>query len=104
MVFEERGGEGCAGDPGMAKGNRLIDALAVDGEARRLPHANVMPRRFLVPLLGEIEPEHRRIDDFERQAGSALHFRPDFAGHPVDAVDALRQYRSFASIVSSTPG
>ena len=47
----------AAGHPGMAERQRLVDGLAVDRQAGRLPHALIMPRRFRVPLIGEVEPE-----------------------------------------------
>ena len=46
-----------AGDLGIAERQRVIGAFAVDRPARSAPHPFVMPRRFRVPLVREIETE-----------------------------------------------
>ncbi len=41
----------AAGQLRVAEGQRLVDALAVDRQARGLPHPRVVPGRFRVPLI-----------------------------------------------------
>ena len=54
-----------AGDLGVAERQRIVGALPVDRQAGGAPHPRVMPRRFWVPLVGEINAEdalhHRRL-------------------------------------------
>ena len=61
-----------AREPGEAERLGLVDSLAVDGVAGRQPHATVVPRRFRVPLLGQLEPERagqqRRLELDARRA------------------------------------
>ena len=40
----------------------LVYGLVIDGEAGREAHPLIMPGRFFVPLIGEVEPE-RGLDD-----------------------------------------
>src|SRR6516165_4345220 len=53
----------AVGNLRVAEGDRVVDRLAVESEVRGLPHPLVVPRRFWVPLVGEVEPERRRRDD-----------------------------------------
>src|SRR5437763_3146355 len=46
-----------AGHQRVPEGQRLVGAVAVNGESGGTPHTLVMPRRFGVPLVGEIEAE-----------------------------------------------
>ena len=61
---------------------RLVDPLAVERVVDREPQPLVVPRRFGVPLLGELYPEDRGVlgrDD--------LHARVVFDPFRIDAVD-----------------
>src|SRR5215472_10841530 len=53
----------AVGDLRVAECDRVVDRLAVESEVRGMPHPLVVPRRFRIPLVGEIEPERRRRDD-----------------------------------------
>ena len=58
----------------------LVDRVAIDGDAGRLPHAAVVPGRLGVPLIQEVEPVHavqqRRLDGDPRRALEILGHRP----------------------------
>src|SRR5438034_7985391 len=73
VILEDVGHERIAGQQRVTERQRLVDALAVDREARGLAHPLVMPRRFRVPLLGEGEPE-RALDYgwLETESGRTL--------------------------------
>src|SRR6266404_4664579 len=53
------------------QGLRLVQGLAVQRQARGLPHALVRPGRLRIPLVGEVEPE-----DAEQRRGQAQARRP----------------------------
>ena len=51
-------------DPGRraeAEAGRLVDRLPVERVIDRLPQPHVVPRRFRVPLVGELDPEDRGV-------------------------------------------
>src|SRR5204862_2136822 len=62
---------------------------AVESEARGLSHAPIVPRRFRIPLIGEIEPEHggRLFRSDELEARRALNVFGDGTAKQVDDVD-----------------
>ena len=68
--------DGAAGGTREAQRLRLVQGLAVEGEARGQPHALVGPRRLGIPLVREVEPE-----DAEQRRGQA---------HARRALDVLR--------------
>src|SRR6266446_546296 len=45
----------------QAEARRLVDLLAVQREVHREPHPLVVPRRLRIPLVGELDPEDRRV-------------------------------------------
>ena len=72
----------------VAERQRLVDGLAVDGQARRQPHALVVPWRLRVPLVGEVDPERRRDDGgLEGEPLRALQLLGELAADRVDDVD-----------------
>src|SRR6266545_4032723 len=67
----------------------LVERLAVDGVARGLAHAPVVPGRLWIPLVREIEPEDRgsyRARD-ELESGAALDVLGHGAGQEIGDVD-----------------
>src|SRR5215467_6160830 len=79
-IFIHVGNDGIAGDLGKAHGHRLIDALAIDGEAGGAAYTGIVPRRFWIPLIGEIHAE-RSLDRYGLQGQSRrlLHRLSGFA-------------------------
>ena len=88
VEIEPLGDDGVSGDFRVAQGQRLVGALAVDGEAGGLAHPHVVPRRLVVPLVGEIEAEralhHRRL---QREAGYRAQLLGQLAAHRIGDVD-----------------
>src|ERR1700730_17035553 len=79
---------GVAGELGEAESQRLIDARAIDSEARRQANPRIVPWGFRVPLIREIEPEGGgRTDRLERQARSTLELLGKLAADRIDDVD-----------------
>jgi hypothetical protein len=54
--------DNAAGNSRMSQGQRLVDRLVVDGQTGREPYPLIMPGRFFIPLVGEVQPEGR-LDD-----------------------------------------
>ena len=81
-------GNDTSGDPGEAKGQCLVDGLVIDGQAGGEPHALVMPWRFRIPLVGEVEPECR-LDDgrLEGEPLGALQLLGELAADRVGNID-----------------
>ena len=78
----------AAGQLGVAEGQRLVDAFAVDRQAGRFADPLVVPRRFRVPLVGKGQPERgRRIDRLQGQPGAMSHFFREFAADRIGDVD-----------------
>ena len=88
VEFEISRDKGVAGQPAVAEGHRVIDALAVDREIDGAPRPLVMPRRFRIPLLGEIDPPRGLHDRrLERQPRRLLEIRRELAADPIGDVD-----------------
>src|SRR5215472_7801966 len=84
----EREGDDAAGDLRVAERDRFVHALAVDRQASGAAHALVVPWRFRVPLVGEIDPLRRRRDDrLEGQPRRALQLFGELTADRVDDVD-----------------
>src|SRR4051794_36984639 len=73
---------------GVAKRQRTIDVLTVNGEAGSLPDPDIVPRRFRVPLLGEIDPVGGRSNGgFEDQTRCLLYILGKLPSDRVGDVD-----------------
>src|SRR5258707_414376 len=72
----------------MTERQGQVYAFMVDGQARREPYPRIVPRRFRVPLVGEVEPECG-LDDrrLERQSLGALDLLCELAADRVGDVD-----------------
>src|SRR6267378_3610346 len=67
----ETAGHDASGQTRESKGLGVVEGLPVHGEARGQAHPAVVPRRFRVPLLGEVDPERRvELHGHEAQACS----------------------------------
>src|SRR5215470_10343117 len=77
--------------PGEARESeclRLVDRLAVDGEACGQPDPLIVPRRFRIPLIDEVEKKYRiRHRGTELEAGRAPDVFRDRSGEVVRDVD-----------------
>ena len=81
-------GDDAVGDSREAERLGLVDRVAIEGHARRLPHLGVVPGRLRVPLLGEVEPERSlQHGGLELQARRATHL---LCQRPADRVDDVR--------------
>src|SRR3989441_179543 len=74
-------------DPGESQGLGVIDGLAVDGVVCGEAYAPVVPRRSRVPLISEVNPEHR-LDDLslERKGRGSPNLFGERAANRVDDV------------------
>src|SRR3989442_4832555 len=82
------------GDLREAERLGLVERLPVDGVARGLAYAPVVPGRLRVPLVREIEPENRgryRARD-ELESGTALNVLGHRAGQEIGDVDLAGPY------------
>src|SRR5215471_6974149 len=66
VIFESVGNDAIGRLAGAQK-QRLAHPVAIEREIGRLPHPQIVPRRFRVPLLGEVDPA-RRLQDHGLQA------------------------------------
>src|SRR6266498_1245748 len=57
----------------MAERQLLVDRVAVDRQAGRLPDADVVPRGVRLPLVREIQPERRGTDCGPQLEARGLH-------------------------------
>src|SRR5204863_257830 len=62
IKVEAVGHKRIAGQPRIAKGQRLVDTVAIHREAGGAAYPLVMPWGFLIPLVGEGQPE-RALND-----------------------------------------
>ena len=89
-----------------AEGLGLVEGLPVDGEARGLAHAPVVPGRFRVPLVREIEPEDRGSDRArdELESGTPLDVLGHGAGQEIGDVHlAVLEGRRARRLLGQTP-
>src|SRR3954454_8341513 len=73
VKLEMRRDKAVSVKPRMAEGDCVIDALAVDRQVHGAAHPDFRPRRFWVPLFGEIDPEWRGVAYREGEPRRALH-------------------------------
>ena len=88
VVFEHVGKDGRPCNVGKPHGQRFVDGLAVDREAGGEAHLWVVPWRFRVPLIREINAEgalhsHR----FDTETGGAAQFVGQLAPDRIGDVD-----------------
>src|SRR5689334_19851327 len=89
-----------AADQRVTERQRVIDALAIDRQICRATDAQIVPWRFRVPLIDEIEAEHALHEGrFQHQAGSTFQLLGKFAAYRIDnihfSVLQRRQPRGF---------
>ena len=72
----------------MAERDGLVDALAIERQRHGLAHPRVVPGRFRIPLIGEIDPE-RRVDHhrLQREPRRALQLLGQLAADRVGEID-----------------
>src|SRR6516162_876853 len=82
------GDDRVAGDQGITERHGLVDPVAVDRQASGPPHLLFMPRRFRVPLVGEVYVEHA-LDDrrLQGQPRCLLQFFGELTADRIDDVD-----------------
>src|SRR5262245_50514384 len=86
--FEIVANNRVSADKRMPKDERVVDAFAVNREARRTAHALIMPRRLRVPLLGKVEAERCLHDGgLEGQTRRLLHSRRQFTADGIGNID-----------------
>src|ERR1051325_5496217 len=88
IKVEAVGHKRITGQPRIAEGQRLVDAVAIHGEAGGTAYPLVMPWRFLVPLIGEGEPEGALNDrGLQRQPRRRAQLLGQLAADRVDDIN-----------------
>ena len=87
IKVEAVGHKRIAGQPRIAKGQRLVDTVAIHREAGGAAYPLVMPWGFLIPLVGEGQPE-RALNDrgLQRQPRRRAQLLGQLAADRVDDI------------------